>query len=201
MKKSFLLICLLFLVLVLWGCSCDGGENTEYTVSFVTYTDTSIEKQTVFQGDKVIYPDVALERDGYTLVGWYCESKKWDFNKDTVTKDITLTAKWEKYLTYTSSANEGDNGVWVVGCDFDTENVIIPKEDSKRSVTGIHWGFTDRKKLKTVYIPSTVTYISKDSFKGCDSLTTVYCEAGEMPAGWENPFENMDVEIIFGVKK
>ena len=60
---------------------------------------------------------------------------------------------------------------------------------------------TDRKKLKTVYIPSTVTYINREAFVGCDSLTTIYCEAEEMPQGWENPFENMDVEIIFGVRK
>ena len=31
----------------------------------------------------------------YAFKGWYYQDKKWDFENDVVTENITLTAKWE----------------------------------------------------------------------------------------------------------
>lgn len=200
MKKSLLLLCFLALLLALLGCSCNDEQNEEFTVTFKTYIDVKIEKQIVPMDQKVIAPTVALERAGYKFEGWYDGKKKWSFDTDKVTKDIELTAKWERYLTFTQPT-DGSDGLWVAGCDFDVENAVIPSEYNGKTITGIYWGFTDRKKLKTVYIPNTVTYINREAFVGCDSLTTIYCEAEEMPSGWNNALEGINAQIIWGHKQ
>lgn len=197
MKKSLLLICLFLLLLVLVGCSCE--KEDKFTVKFTTYTDEIvIEKQKIGMDGLVASPTSKMERAGYKFLGWYNGQKKWDFEKDRVTENITLTAKWEMYLSFIP-AEDGSNGLWVVGCVFDIENAVIPKEYSTKSVTGIHLGFADRKKLKTVTVPSTVTYVSQGAFDGCDSLTTIYCEAEQKPQGWEVSLDN--INVVWGHKK
>ena len=193
MKKFLLLLSLSLILLALFGCSCEKEEK--FTVKFTTYTDVAIEKQEIIMDGLVAEPNDPMERAGYRFLGWYNGLKKWNFEKDTVTENITLTAKWEKYLSY-MPAGDGSDGLWVVGCDFDVENVVIPREYSKKQITGINMGFTDRKNIKTIVIPSSVTYISASSFAGCDSLTTIYCEAESMPSGWEVSLDGY--EVIWG---
>lgn len=207
MKKIFLLGALLvFACLFVASCSCQSEEHI--TVSFESHTDEKISSQTVLLGEKIEEPQLA-KRAGYRFLGWYDGAKKWDFEKDTPYKDTTLSAKWESYLSYVE-ATDG-SGLWVVGCLFDVENVVIPREYNGRAVSGIHWGFADRTKLKSVYIPTTVTYISETAFKGCTGLTMIYAEAAEKPSGWHAEFDVITGEsdgvkktyapVLYGIKK
>lgn len=204
MKKIFLLGALLvFACLFVASCSCQSEEHV--TVSFESHTDEKISSQTVLLGEKIEEPQLA-KRAGYRFLGWYDGAKKWDFEKDTPYKDTTLSAKWESYLSYVE-ATDG-SGLWVVGCSFDVENVVIPRTYNGKTVTGIHWGFADRARIKSVFIPSTVTYIGENSFMGCSGLTNIYCEAGEKPLGWHGDFDVIGVNgeekqrtsVIFGAK-
>lgn len=71
-------------------------EDEEYTVTFDSQGGSSVEKQTVSAGGKAEKPSDPT-RSGYTFGGWYTEKEcktAWDFSKDTVTKDLTLYAKW-----------------------------------------------------------------------------------------------------------
>ncbi len=117
MKKKILLALLVILALasVLFISACNGGggdDTTYYTVTFDTSRSsekTEIPAQSVASGGKVTDPGVTLTRTGYEFEGWYIYEgitavKKWDFANDTVTSDITLTAKF-KYVIDTDSTS------------------------------------------------------------------------------------------------
>ncbi len=66
---------------------------TQYTVTFSNDGETS--SQTVYYGETVTEP-AAPVKEGYTFAGWYNGEDKYNFDTDTVTSDITLTAVWYK---------------------------------------------------------------------------------------------------------
>ena len=75
-----------------------GIEKTPYTVKFDTGIDgVAIDPQTpLYIGAKVTAPDTPA-RPGYTFAGWYSDAdfkQAWNFGKDTVSRNMTLYAKW-----------------------------------------------------------------------------------------------------------
>ena len=73
-------------------------KATQHTVTFIpgegaTFNGTTSVK--VDDGAKVTKPSDPTKA-GYTFTGWYSGETKWDFAKDTVTSDVTLTAHWTK---------------------------------------------------------------------------------------------------------
>lgn len=80
-------------------------ENAEYAaqwtandnaVTFVTNGGTDVAGQTVKTDANITKPDNPT-RTGYTFGDWYTDqscTKKWDFEKDTVSDAMTLYAKW-----------------------------------------------------------------------------------------------------------
>jgi uncharacterized repeat protein (TIGR02543 family) len=75
-----------------------------YTVQFDTDGGTDIAAVQVKEGEKVVKPQdpTKSSSDGeYEFLGWYCGETEWDFN-NTVTEDMTLTAKWKKVDGYTN---------------------------------------------------------------------------------------------------
>lgn len=106
MKRSVL--CAIVAVIMLFGCvftvcqptvEPDDDKDT-CTVTFDVGSQASAAgvstpaSQTVKKGEKVVQPTVDAW-EGYTLNGWYKGSVKWDFSKNTVAFDITLTAEWQ----------------------------------------------------------------------------------------------------------
>jgi uncharacterized repeat protein (TIGR02543 family) len=68
----------------------------EYVVSFNPQGGSSVKGVFVTDGGKVTKP-ADPGRDGYTFAGWYKDAAgtaAWDFDKDTVTVNIILYAKW-----------------------------------------------------------------------------------------------------------
>ena len=199
MKK--LLISVLLLLGVCFACascSCDS----EVTVMFDSHTDIEIPSQTVMAGEKVTMPDVVLERDGYAFVGWFNGDKMWDFDKDTVSEDMIISAKWESYLSYEVIGNIESESVRslfsedeqdcliVTGCDFSVSNVVIPTEYNGKKVVGIlRQAFADRKFLRTVYIPDTVVSVGEDAFYGCTALDTIVLGASTLPDRFNEDFD------------
>ncbi len=74
----------------------------EFTVTFMDGDETKAE-QTVAYGGKAT--SVSAEKRGYTFLGWFDGEKEYDF-ASAVTKDMTLTAKWE-IVEYTITYNLG----------------------------------------------------------------------------------------------
>ena len=80
-------------------------ENSEsqrnddlFTVKFESDGGSAVNAVTVKSGEKIPEPKspvkATLEKQ-YAFKGWYYQDKKWDFENDVVTGNITLTAKWE----------------------------------------------------------------------------------------------------------
>ena len=73
--------------------------NTNYTVKFEANGGSPApQNQTISYGGKVTEP-AYMTKVNYGFAGWYKEAtlnSLWNFNYDTVTRDITLYAKWEQ---------------------------------------------------------------------------------------------------------
>lgn len=74
-----------------------------YTVTFDSNGGSAVGEQHVLEGGYV--SDQGSEREGFRLDGWYVtngnKEERWDFGKDTVTKKITLKAKWVEIVKVT----------------------------------------------------------------------------------------------------
>ena len=76
----------------------DGSVSAlPHTVTFNTGEGSAVDSQVVADGAKAIKP-AAPKRDGYEFAGWYADAglkSPYDFST-SVTKDLTLYAKWVK---------------------------------------------------------------------------------------------------------
>lgn len=97
----------------------DGGDtageetvNDVCVVVFDTASDTVIESQTVAYGEKLLKPSDPTKSPNskyeYVFAGWYFENQEWDFEKDVVRSNMTLTAKWEVESIYTPPFTPSD---------------------------------------------------------------------------------------------
>lgn len=216
MKKILLFLSLALLLGAFVSCSCEDADVSPQavTVKFDSHMGTVIQPQTVGVGMKISEPTVTLERDGYTFLGWYNGTKKWDFNKDVVTEDITLVAKWKSYLSYVAVSEiesptvkalfgeEHSDGIAVAGCDLlNTEYVVIPEVYNGKRVVGIlPFAFANNKNIKTVYVPSSVTVVGEKAFYDSVNLEFVYCEADVLPKGWNENIINNGAELVLNYK-
>lgn len=69
-------------------------DRKTYAVSFSADGEsTAPEGQTIRHGGQITEPDEPV-KTGYTFAGWTSDGQVWDFNADSVTGDLTLTAQW-----------------------------------------------------------------------------------------------------------
>jgi uncharacterized repeat protein (TIGR02543 family) len=70
--------------------------TAKFSVSFNSNGGTEIAAQNKSEGEKVEEPE-EVTKEGYTFGGWYADAAfttPWDFAVDTVTRTMTLYAKW-----------------------------------------------------------------------------------------------------------
>lgn len=81
--------------------SKDNNTDTvkTYTVTFNSDGGSNVAKKTISANSKVSKPTDPT-KSGYKFLGWYLNGSAYNFN-NKVTKNITLTAKWEKVDTKT----------------------------------------------------------------------------------------------------
>lgn len=89
-----------------------GNESNAYMVTFDAAGGSMIEPQTVLYGGNVVKPnDPTKAPDSkyeYVFVGWFFEDREWDFDKDIVWSNITLTARWQVESIYTPPFTPSD---------------------------------------------------------------------------------------------
>ena len=65
-----------------------------HTVTFDSDGGSAVASQKVLDGAKATRPTPDPTKDGFTFNGWKNADVDWDFNSNTVTSNITLTAQW-----------------------------------------------------------------------------------------------------------
>ena len=120
MKKNSLLYVLLALILcfVFLFAACDNKKDNANidtavyrTVSFDSRGGSEVKSQSVPSGNKAVCPE-APTNDGYIFLGWFKDegtNEKWNFNSDTVNRDMTLYAGWQKETNLPDVSDEPKN--------------------------------------------------------------------------------------------
>ena len=92
---------------VLSLAACSSSTESEPDIFFTVYFETSggipvPEKLTVLAGSTIEPPEDAINLKGFSLNGWCRDedcAEAWDFENDTVTKDVILYAFWKPSKT------------------------------------------------------------------------------------------------------
>ena len=130
-SKKFVLAGLALLaitgLLALTSCKNDSvPEPTRYTVKFETAHGTAPTDITVVSGTKLTAEQLKVldSTDNYIFEGWYDGENKAEGGTYTVTKDVTLVAKWrERGVTAEVSFSVDENGRVVLSSE--TKDAVI----------------------------------------------------------------------------
>ena len=125
LKKISLFIISFAFLFVVMGCQFAPTPNEEekFTVTFDCGIQCELEDVEVLKGELVEEPETPV-REGYIFLGWYKGEELWDFEKDTVTEDLTLTAKWEEETEHVHEYVDGS----CVGCGDRDPQYVEPHE-------------------------------------------------------------------------
>ena len=158
MKKTLLL--LLLLTVAFLSCKKDDPVIVEYTVSFDSQGGSGLSPVTVPEGSKITKPSNPV-KEGDTFLGWYKENTYttiWDFEKDVVTQNLTLYARWSQpgeKVYIVSFDTDGGNEIEAVSV-VENEKVQLPANPTKTGFEFNCW-FTDPERLTAYDFESPVT--------------------------------------------
>ena len=133
------------------------AETETYTVKFNSNKGTSVKSLSVDTGSTITKPKNPT-RKGYKFVAWYKDSKlktKWNFSKDTVTKNTTLYAKWVKTYTVTFNSNKGTAVKSLTATNKST--ITKPKNPTRKGYKFVAWYKDSALKTKWNFSKDTVT--------------------------------------------
>ena len=175
------------------GVKADKIKPAKPTVNFDSNKGTTVDSQTVANGEKVTEPTIKPTRDGWNFAGWYTkdESGKWaaePFDFDTpITNDMTLYARW----TASGTCGVGGNDLtWTLD---DSGTLTISGSGAMKDYSGVSgrpWNNRSAD-IRTVVIENDVTRIGDRAFAGCESLATVNLpENGKLEKIGFNAFGN-----------
>lgn len=114
MKQILSLLCVMVIcAMTAISCSDNDDDLTKtFTVTFDSQGGSAVSAQTVSDGAKATQP-TAPTKEGVKFGGWYTEAAythAWDFEKNIVTTDITLYARWtSKTFTVKFDTNGGNS--------------------------------------------------------------------------------------------
>lgn len=144
MKKALLL--LLLMTVAFSSCKKDDPVIVEYTVSFDSQGGGGLSPVKVPEGSKVTKPGDPV-KEGETFLGWYKENTYatvWNFDKDVVTQNLTLYARWAKpeQQVYTVSF-ETNGGSEVAPLKvIEGDKLVKPSDPTKTDCSFLGW-YTD----------------------------------------------------------
>ena len=130
------------------GCYEINGVKTSieavqaYNISFTSGYSVKVDSQTVREGVTIAKP--TLNRDGYTLEGWYCNDEKWVFNTNTPTRDMTLEARWTANTYDVSFVNSKGSSPVAQTYTYDN-NVVLPTVDAVEGYTFEGWYYNNNR--------------------------------------------------------
>lgn len=120
-------------------CSC--GESNENTSSFiVTFDYQGFKESSKIQIDqrKTVEKPTDPQIDNYIFLGWYKDNQLWDFEKDIVTDDIVLTAKF-KPISIIITFETGFDDIVVEPIEIDYNSNVIVEVITKDGYNFLGW--------------------------------------------------------------
>lgn len=144
MKKTLLL--LLLITVAFSSCKKDDPVIVEYTVSFDSQGGSGLSPVKVSEGSKVTKPGDPI-KEGETFLGWYKEKTYttiWDFDKDVVTQNFTLYARWatSEQQVYTVSFETNGGGEVAPLKVVEGDKLVKPSDPTKTDCSFLGW-YTD----------------------------------------------------------
>ena len=117
------------------GAQITGEVTGAYTVTFVTEKENEVPSQIRANAPAAQPADPAKE--GHTFIGWYNGEEKWNF-ETPVTKNLTLTAKWQINQYTITFDTAGGSEVASITQDYGTA-VTAPANPTKTGYTFAGW--------------------------------------------------------------
>ena len=178
---------------MIWEISLDYNAELKRTETPVLYdySDVSITyTQNYYDGEPIDISSTNPTRNGYDFSGWYYDKNctKAFKNGTKASEDLTLYAKW----TPTAFYNIKDNKASISEIQYiappisrsavspnilkaDSHTYYVPAYIDGYEVAGIEDNavIKNNGSVNKLYIPNTITYVGKNSFKNCDNLVTV----------------------------
>ena len=157
-------------------CTRSKSDET-YTVTFNSNGGTAVESITGVAHNSRIAEPAAPTRLGYIFGGWYKQKELadvWRFNRDRVTADITLYAKWNYNATQGLQMELKAGGTYTVtGMGNVTDGVIVvPSVYEGLPVTAVaREAFAKNVNITAVILPDSIVTIDSRAFDGCTALT------------------------------
>lgn len=143
----------------------------KHTVIFDTDSGTIIPEQKVVDGKKIVKPEDPI-KEGYRFTGWYCGEELWSFIGYAVTKDMTLTAKWEKVTIVGDFEIEEDSYITIKSYVGEGNMTIPYLINGKEVVIGDN-AFEGNNKIKTVTFEADFVNYRKEMFKKCNNIQKI----------------------------
>ncbi len=195
-KRSILAFSLVLILLVSFS-AC--GEDTPpekptvyYNVSFDYNNGDGVSTLKVTEGSYLTQPK-SPEREGYIFDGWKNGAYNWDFDLDTVRKDVTLVATWIDASSVFDYSPNDDGTVAVTGYSGALSALRIPSTISGKTVSAVADGLFSSlvlDELDEIVLPETVTKIGKESFSDCSEVQITV--KGALTELGESAFEGCD---------
>lgn len=134
--------------MTLYACWAPAEVDVQVTFDPDGGTLTGAALVTLKAGEKITKPEDPT-KDGYTFLGW-SQTKNgaeyWDFENDTVTKDITLYACWQKTGAVLYTVTYDPDGGILAGADSvkaeEGAKIEIPGNPTKEGCTFLGWSQT-----------------------------------------------------------
>ncbi len=104
-----------------------------YNVHFVFDNGDEMSSVNVKEGEKISKPNDPI-KEGFNFDGWFFQDKKWDFDKDVVAGDMTLTAKFTEIIRV-KSVMLPENEKVSIGKEITLSPQILPSNATDRTVT------------------------------------------------------------------
>ena len=162
--------------------------STLNTVIFDSQGGSSVDSVTVNDGGLVTKP-ADPEKANSVFLGWYLGNKEWNFDTDTVTEDITLTAMWDTTITVTFDSDGGSSRAAVT---LDAAGLVTqpfpPSREGHRFLGWYNgevlWDFENDiaqdNIVLTAHWQECETYKIEFDANGGSKAETIYVPVGEM---------------------
>lgn len=173
---------MLLLPMALLSCKKGSdGEQTEtvyYTVTFNSNGGSDVASQKAAAGATVKLP-ADPTYDNYVFDEWTYNGKAWNFNSDTVTGDMTLTAQWisaDNLLNYSPIENTDNACITGFKSGYDPlpKNIVLPKIINGLNVVAVGEGAFKNLSSESIYsitLHENIVSVGKQAFENCKDIT------------------------------